>query len=348
MPQVWRAAPKRVLAGILYATLWIVNTTITLDTLYRPIEDALVHVRDGIGQLWTDSLTLVNLGGTPAPRTGGKMLRPALCLMAAGAIGGKDLKQYAQLSTAFEALHIASLAHDDVIDRALMRRGKTSLNGLWDNHAAVLGGDYLVARAVEILATYNSCEVISNAIKSVRRMAEGELFFFNRDEASITEEDCIMLAEQKTASLFAEACSAPTYVIDPTHREALHRYGTSLGIAFQLVDDLLDVTQTSERLGKPSCGDVSEGKQTLPIMHMRAHMSAEDQQRLASYRNAVLSDADRDWIIEMAEETGAGEATFCKAKAYADDALAAARTLPPSVYRTSMEGIVEFVLIRAY
>jgi octaprenyl-diphosphate synthase len=325
-----------------------VSTTITLDELYRPIEDALVHVREGIGQLWTDALTLVNLEGTPSPRTGGKMLRPALCLMAAGAIGAKDLKRYARLSTAFEALHIASLAHDDVIDRALLRRGKTSLNGLWDNHAAVLGGDYLVARAVEILAAYDSCEVVANAITSVRRMAEGELFFFNRPEGAVNEQDCIMLAEQKTASLFAEACSAPTYIIDPTHRAALHRFGTSLGIAFQLVDDLLDVTQTTDRLGKPSCGDVSEGKQTLPIMHMRANLQGADADRLEGYRDAELTEADREWIIGKAEETGAGEVTFQKAKAYADDALENVRTLPPSDYRASMEGIVEFVLVRAY
>lgn len=323
-----------------------VSKTIALTDLYRPIETELDGVRDTIHQLWVDALTLVRIDGDVAPRPGGKLLRPALSLLSAGAIGGTDLDRYVTLASAFEALHIASLAHDDVIDRAILRRGNSSLNAFWDNHAAVLGGDYLVARAVEMLATYDVCAVVANAIKSVRCMAEGELYFFGKENDPIVAEDCIMLAEQKTASLFAEACSAPTYILDPTHRKALYQFGISLGIAFQLVDDVLDITQTTEQLGKPACGDIVEGKKTIPIMHLKHGLNGADSSRLDAMRGADISEADREWVISKAEETGAKVKAEAITRSYADEARRHLAQLPPSPYRESMEGIVEFVLVR--
>ncbi len=303
-------------------------------------------VRDTIHQLWVDALALVRIDGDASPRPGGKLLRPALSLLAAGAIGGTNLKQYVTLASSFEALHIASLAHDDVIDRAILRRGNSSLNVFWDNHAAVLGGDYLVARAVEMLATYDVCTVVANAIKSVRCMAEGELYFFGKENDPIVAEDCIMLAEQKTASLFAEACSAPTYIIDATHRKSLYQFGISLGIAFQLVDDMLDITQSTEQLGKPACGDIVEGKKTIPIMHLKHGLNGADLERLEAMRGADISDDDRAWVIGKAEETGAKNQAEALTRSYADDARRHLSKLPPSAYRDSMEGIVEFVMVR--
>lgn len=322
------------------------STTITLQEIYDPIQTQLADVRGVINQIWNDALSLVKMDMGDIAPVGGKMLRPALCLMSAGAIGGKKLEEYVRLASAFEALHIASLAHDDVIDRALLRRGKTSLNGLWNNHAAVLGGDYLVARAVEMLAEYNSCEVISNAITSVRRMAEGELYFFAKSEDPITREDCILLAEQKTASLFAEACSAPSFLFGEQYRNALHRFGTCLGIAFQIVDDLIDLTQTSEELGKPSCGDIVEAKKTIPIMIMADTMNAEELAKLRGMKNSDLTDSDHQWIAEMMESSGALEKTEAIALEYTDEAAQSLAPLPDSPYKDAMCGILDFVLIR--
>lgn len=322
------------------------STALSLDELYRPIQDPLAQVREAMNRLWTDALSLVGLPEGPMPRAGGKMLRPALCLMAAGAIGARDLTRYVTLAASFEALHVASLAHDDVLDRALLRRGAPSLSGLWDNHAAVLGGDYLVARAVEMLATYDCATVIAKAIRSVRRMAEGELFFFNRDPATIVPEDCIRLAQQKTASLFAEACSAPTYVIEPPHREALYTYGNELGIAFQLVDDVLDISQSAQTLGKPSCGDVAEGKRTLPLIYLRESLDDSGRARLNGYEGATLNDDDREWIVQQCVATGARERAEADTRAYAQRARDALLSLPSSEYRDAMDGMVDFVLSR--
>lgn len=318
-----------------------------LSDLYAPIEDAVAGVRGAIAQVWQEALHLVRVPVPDQPKLGGKMLRPALCLLSAGAIGAERVERYVPMASAFEMLHIASLAHDDVIDRAVLRRGASSLNMLWDNHAAVLGGDYLVARAVEVLAEYDCCPVIANAITSVRRMAEGELMFFGRENEPFRREDCIALAEQKTASLFAEACSGPTYVIDAAHRDTLHRFGIQLGIAFQIVDDLLDVTQPTDTLGKPSCGDIVEGKRTLPIMYMREALGESGRARLDTFRDAGMTGEDRAWVMESAVTTGAAARTGADARAYADEARKCLAALPPSRYRDSMEGIVEFVLVRA-
>lgn len=305
------------------------------------------QVRASISRIWREALALVRVEMVDQPAVGGKLLRPGLCLLASGALGARDLDRYVSLATAYEALHVASLAHDDVIDRAILRRGASALNMLWDNHAAVLGGDYLVARSVEILATYDSCAMIADAIRSVRRMAEGELVFFGRESEPFRREDCIHLAEQKTASLIAEACSAPSHLLDQRCRDPLHRFGTALGVAFQIVDDLIDLTQTAAVLGKPSCGDIVEGKRTLPIMYLREGLDADGRARLDAMRNAEISEADRVWVHESVERTGSRERTEAEARHFADQALEALTGLPSSEFRDSMEGIVEFILIRS-
>ncbi|MBI2433694.1 MAG: polyprenyl synthetase family protein [Candidatus Hydrogenedentes bacterium] len=323
------------------------STTYSLPELYRPIAAPLELVRQTIQRLWMDALRLVKieLGDNSLP--GGKMLRPALCLLSAGAIGAHDLKKYVALAASFEALHLASLAHDDVIDKAILRRGSTALNALWDNHAAVLGGDYMVARAVEMLATYDSCPVIANAIASVRLMAEGELLFFGRSHDTLREQDCLQLARQKTASLFAEACSAPCYTMGGKYRNIFHRFGENLGIAFQVMDDVLDLTQSEAQLGKPACGDIVEGKLTLPILYLRQALMADDLARFSALHGQPLSNADRLWIQQMLEATGARDKAHAVAQHYSAQALHQLESLPPSPYRDSIEGIVDFLQTRS-
>lgn len=322
------------------------QTTLSLNDLYKPVQQELEAVRAGVGDLWQDALRLVHGNDAPRPPVGGKMLRPALCLLSAGASGAKDTAHFVPLATAMELLHLAALAHDDVIDGADLRRGVRSLNALWDNHTAVLGGDYLVARAINIMSCYDSCAVITSAIDSVRQMAEGELqnFGLGRDHYSI--EACISLARQKTASLFAVTCSTPSCLIPGASGEPFYAYGMALGIAFQLVDDLLDLTQKTETLGKPALGDIVEGKKTVPILYMRETLDAEGIARLEGMKGGELTDADRAWVAELLEGSGAREKTEALAREYADEARAALHAVPPTSYRDCMIGLAEFVLVR--
>lgn len=323
-----------------------VNTTASLSDLYLTIAAPLEAVRETMATVWGDALRLVRVEIEHTPQLGGKMLRPALCLLSAGAVGERDLQRFVPLAAAYECIHIASLTHDDVIDRALLRRGASSLNALWDNHAAVLGGDYLVARAVEMLAVYDSCPIIVNAITCVRLMAEGELLFFGRPAAAITEEDCLQLAQQKTASLFAQACSAPATARGNFYGEHLYRYGLHLGTAFQLIDDLLDLTQDETQMGKPACGDVAEGKITIPILYLREQLPPAELERLESFAQSGLRDEDRLWVRQRLEETGAEEKCRALIQHYSDSALDAVQRLPASAFREALESLIDLLARR--
>ncbi len=318
----------------------------TLDELYRPVEESLDQVRQAVADLWEDALKLVYGPGASPPKMGGKMLRPALCLLSAGALGAKDLSAFVPMATAMELLHIAALAHDDVIDDSDTRRGQRSLNAQWDNHTAVLGGDYLVARSIGILGHYDNTRVITNAIDSVREMAEGELTHFGQRSSEPTEESCISLSRQKTASLFAVTCSTPGCLTIGEPSQALHEYGHGFGIAFQIADDLLDLTQDPETLGKPACGDIVEGKTTLPLLQLRAALDEDGVQRLDAMTGGELSEEEKEWVGTVIESTGVRARTEAVAQGYADDARRAIQDLAPSRYKDTMVGLTEFALAR--
>lgn len=322
------------------------TTALTLKQLYAQVEAPLEAARAVVAREWTDAFQLVYGPGTTPPRLGGKMLRPALCYLAAGACGARDLNRFNQMAAAMELLHLASLAHDDVVDRADTRRGETSLHRLWDNHTAVLGGDYLVARALDILTHYDSTAVIRSALHSIHQMAEGELINFGRKQKELEEEDCIRLAEKKTASLFAVTCSCPTLLIDASFVTPLFDFGMAIGTAFQLADDLLDLDQDERTLGKPSCGDLVEGKVTLPILALKHGMSEADVRRIDGFKFAEITNADRAWVREQLGVTGAREKTELLARDYVTKARSALESLPASTYTDAMLGIADFVLVR--
>jgi len=322
-------------------------STVTLQELYAPVAPQMAEVREAVARVWSEAFRLVYGTESASPKPGGKMLRPALCMMSAGAVGARDITRFVPLAASMELLHMAALAHDDVIDESDTRRGMRSWNAQWDNHTAVLGGDYLVARAIAMMGeAYSSCDVIVNAIDSVRMMAEGELHNFGLGPDRQSQEACISLARQKTASLFAVTCSTPTYLVDTTHRDALHDFGMELGIAFQLADDVLDLVQNKETLGKPACGDIVEGKKTLPILYLREALDNREVKRLENMIGAELKDEDRDWVGEMMESTGARERVETLARSYADAARSAIEPVPAGPYKDAMTAIAEFAIAR--
>ncbi len=321
-------------------------STTQLSELYRPVEDELSLVREEIANLWTDVIRLVNGKSDGVQPVGGKLLRPAMCLLSAGAIGAKNLNRYVSMASAMELLHMAALAHDDVIDEASLRRGKLSLNAMWDNHAAVLGGDYLVARGIGVLSSYDSCDVIANAVDCIRQMAEGELTDFGRGLNGYSLEGCLNLARSKTASLFAVSCSTPCVLRGGAYRDDMHTFGLNVGTAFQIVDDILDLVQNEDILGKPSCGDLIAGKRTLPILYLRDRLDDVDRNRIDSMRGATLTDADRAWVATMLDTTGALQQAIDVAREYSNNGCNALECLPSSHYKSTLLALAEFVLVR--
>lgn len=322
-------------------------TTLSLAALYAPIQPELRAVRERVLEQWTNAFRLVYGPAAEPPKMGGKLMRPALTLLSASALGTRDLSRYIDMAAAMELLHLAALAHDDVVDESKLRRGQTSLNARWTNHIAVLGGDFLVARALSVLTVYDSCAVIASALESIHEMAEGELINFGRGQTSeLLEEDCIRLAEKKTASLFAVSCATPALLINPADKNSLHAFGMAMGTAFQLVDDALDLDQDEDTLGKPSCADVSEGKMTLPIIYMREALCAEDVERFDALFGNELSDDDQEWIACAARATGAIQRVHDLARTYVERAHQCVEALPAGQYTEAMRGIAEFVLLR--
>jgi len=318
----------------------------SLEQLYRPVEAELEEVRATVSDYWAQALALVDGPSVSPPKAGGKLLRPALCLLSAGLAGAEDIARFIPLATAVELLHVAALTHDDVVDKADRRRGTASLNALWDERTAVLSGDYLVARAIELMASLGSSPLIAAVFGAVRRMTEGELATVRQAQDPFTDEDCLRLAEQKTATYFAATCTAPTYLIGDTRRDALHRFGLALGVAFQLIDDVLDIAQDESALGKPSCGDVTEGKKTLPVLFIREGLARTDRERFNAMVGSTITDSDREWLAARLDDTGARAHTETVARQYAADACAALAPFPASLHKDAMLGLSEFVLVR--
>lgn len=324
-----------------------VETKALLLHAYAPIAAPLEEVRGVVNGVWRDALRLVLSVEGDIPGAGGKGMRPALTLMAAGAVGEGDPVRFARMAAAYELLHMASLAHDDVVDHAFLRRGNASLNALWDNHAAVLGGDYLVARAVETLGEYGSCEIVTRAVRTVRAMAECELAFFGVPAFAATEDDCLRLAEGKTASLFAAACEAPALLVGKdAEADRLRRFGTAFGVAFQLMDDLLDLTQSPEETGKPACGDIAEGKATVPLIRLREALSPEEQARLAGLSGRELAPGDITWVQFRLRETGTADGMAQTIARHAETARDEILQFPASPFRDALSEMTRILVLR--
>lgn len=317
-----------------------------LAEIYKPIQKQIEKVAEEVQQVWEDTLKLVEVDSSMAPRAKGKLLRPAICLLSAGIIGEKDLNFYIPLSTSFELLHLASLTHDDVVDRAIIRRGGQSLNALWDNHAAVLGGDYLVARATELLGRYENHELILDAVKCVREMAEGELKFFTKSIKNFTIDNCKELARKKTAMLFACSASTPALLGKLPERDTLFHFGEYIGIVFQFIDDLLDLTQDLNILGKPRYSDIIEQKVTLPILLLWEKMDMEEREIFNSIFGNPLTKKEQKWVEEQLEKYEIKKDTIKYAEKLKLLAINELDKFPESEFKTSLINLCHFIVQR--
>jgi len=247
----------------------------------------------------------------------GKRLRAKLILK----IAGFSDDTY-KLAAIVELIHAASLLHDDVIDDALTRRGEDSINALFGNKTSIMLGDVLYSKGfTELTALPNSVAYkISNAVAllSVGELLDVELSkSFNQDEKLYME-----MIYKKTASLI-EAASASAAMLAKKDVKIYELYGKNLGLAFQIIDDVLDITQDSKKLGKPSLHDFKEGKTTLPYMYMYKRINDKDRQRLLSLFKKDLSQDDRIWIKNKMQESSSLDDSIKMAKKLGLDALEA-------------------------
>lgn len=287
---------------------------------------------------------------------GGKRLRPALLLLAAGAAGYRGPSAI-RMGAVVEMIHSATLVHDDVIDGAQTRRGRPSTNARWGNHMSVLAGDWLYMQSFDIALRERNFAILEILIGLTQNMVEGELLQLTRlGRMDLTEADATELAYRKTACLFS-GCARLGAVLGKQPKnieEALAGYGRNAGLAFQLVDDLLDFTASPEQLGKPVLSDLKEGKVTLPLIFAleaesksNGHSRADGRQLVARVleERGFLS-VRPEQITKLVKETDALSRASHLASDYVSRAKASLDDLPESEYRRALLAVPDFILDR--
>lgn len=281
--------------------------------------------------------------------SGGKRLRPLLLLLSANYFGYRGTEHH-ELAGIIEFVHTATLLHDDVVDASLLRRGQDTANQIWGNQVSVLVGDFLYSRAFELLTRHNRVEVMKVLAKTTNLIAEGEVSqLVNRHNPDINETAYLEVIRRKTACLFSAAAEIGAILGQSNARtqQALADYGLHLGIAFQIIDDLLDYTVTKNDMGKNRGDDLAEGRATLPLIYTLQHCPADTATQIrAGVRQGDLSQLDM--VTAAMSATQAQQYTLSVAQTHASQALQALATLPDNAYLQAMRQLVTFVLDRTY
>lgn len=281
--------------------------------------------------------------------SGGKRLRPLLMVLCAR-LCGYDRPFAISFSTIFEYLHVATLLHDDLIDGAQLRRGKPAAHTLWSPETAVLTGDYLLAKALSIAADAEDTRIIAAIGRITENMAQGEIHQIQRKhDVTLSESEYEEVIRRKTAVLFEGACRISALLAKASEQriQALADYGCHLGMAFQMIDDLIDYTQDAARTGKAPGADIREGKMTLPLIHGLRHATETEVQWISGLvGEGNFSEADFQRLHALLETWGSFDYTKRRAFEHVDAAKASLGCFEPSELRTLLETIADYCLKR--
>lgn len=298
-------------------------------------------------QLQSD-VVLVNQIGLYIVNGGGKRIRPLLTVLAARAVGYQGNK-HLTLAAIIEFIHTATLLHDDVVDESTLRRGKDTANEVFGNQASVLVGDFLYTRSFQMMVSLEKSVVMEILADATNIIAEGEVLqLMNCNNPDTSEETYFQVIYCKTARLFEAATQLAAVIAEKDNQtvEAMRLYGMHLGTAFQLIDDVLDYGADSEALGKNIGDDLSEGKPTLPLIHV-INQGSDTQKQLI--RDAIANCTgmeNLDAVMAALEQTKALEYVTQKAREEADLAIAAIDFLPDSDYKAALIGLANIAVER--
>ncbi|HXE65169.1 MAG TPA: polyprenyl synthetase family protein [Bryobacteraceae bacterium] len=330
------------------------NQALTASEIFDLVREDLEKVEKAIDVESLASVETVTTIGRYLQQSGGKRLRPALLLLCARfASAGNtatNSKTAIQLGAVVEMIHAATLVHDDVIDIARTRRGRPSANVQWGNHTCVLAGDWLYMQAFQAALRERNFHILDLLIGLTQLMVEGELIQLDRiGQISITEADCMELVDRKTACLFS-ACAKLGAVAggaETQFEERLGDFAWNLGMAFQLIDDMLDFTSLEQTLGKPVGGDLREGKVTLPLVYA---LEAASQAERAMVEK-VLADRSYDSvpfgdILAMVERNSGIQRTRERAQQFTDHARQIVSEFPENPYQRALFTLTDLVTAR--
>ena len=311
--------------------------TVTLETLYSLIEPDMAAVDAVIRRQLHSDVVLIRQVAEYIIQSGGKRMRPALLLLAAGAVGFTGKEKH-ELAAVVEFIHTATLLHDDVVDESDLRRGRETANAAFGNAASVLVGDFLYTRAFQMMVAVDNMRVMQILANATNIIAEGEVLqLMNCHDADVDESRYLQVIRYKTAKLFEAASQLGALLgkVDSATEQALAAYGMHLGTAFQLIDDVLDYSGQEVSTGKHLGDDLAEGKPTLPLIYVMQHGTPEEA---ACVRQAIENGGREDFpaVLAAIQHSGALQHARACAENEANLAREAISALGDSIYKKAL------------
>lgn len=326
-----------------------VQNAASLEPLRRLVQPELEKVNDVILDSLQSEVDLIPDLAKHLIQAGGKRLRPVLTI-AAAKLCGYEGQRHINLAAVVEFIHTATLLHDDVVDASRKRRGQSTANELWGNKPSVLVGDFLFSRSFELMTADGSLDVLRILSRASAVIAEGEVKqLTTANNLDTTEADYFQVISSKTACLFAAATEIGAVVAEQpeTTQTALREFGMNFGIAYQIIDDLLDYQSPEETLGKASGNDMQEGKMTLPIILAYNRSSSSDQQIFKRiFVNLEQTPDDFAWVCDKIKSTKADVDSANKARDYSNNAIENLQPFSSSALKNALIEMVEYGLER--
>ncbi len=314
--------------------------SMSIEQCQSLVADDMARVDNVIRERLQSEVVLINQLSAYIIGSGGKRLRPQLAVLAARAAGYTG-DHHITVAAIIEFIHTATLLHDDVVDASDLRRGQDTANSVWGNEAAVLVGDFLYSRAFEMMVDVESLRVMDILARTTNRIAEGEVLqLLNVNEPDVTESQYLEVIEAKTARLFQAATQLGAVLAnqDDAIRQCLAEYGSHLGTAFQIVDDVLDYRSDSDTMGKNVGDDLAEGKTTLPLIYAMQTGTAEQS---ALIRSAIIDGGlDKlDDVLEIINQTDSLSRSLQTAQKASQSAIESLTILPDSPHKQALISI---------
>ena len=320
--------------------------------LKESVENKLLLVEDKIKSKLFSDVELVQEMTKYHLETGGKRLRALLTLGSAKLCGYSKGTRDINLAACVELIHSATLMHDDVIDNGSIRRGKKTLNQIWDNHSSVLVGDYLLSRCFEMMVADGNLEVLKLLSSTSSKIAQGEVLQLqHQGEVDMLEETYLKIISAKTAELFAAATKVGAILSDVTskEKEALEFYGRNLGLTFQIADDTLDYNSESKLFGKKIGKDFYEGKITLPIILLFQKASNQEKEKLKEiFMRDYRDESDLNFSLSLIKKYDVIKACYKKAEHYINLASNSLSLFSDCEEKSILEGLTSFSLTRNF
>jgi octaprenyl-diphosphate synthase len=325
------------------------KTSVPLAQLFEPIRDELAQVEEEFSRQVQSHVRLIPEIGRYILQSGGKRVRPAVLLMAAR-LSGYTGTRGVLYGSVVEFIHAATLVHDDIVDNSDWRRGQRAVHSRWGADVTVLLGDYLYIKSMDLALQHDEMDILRLLSHITLRMIEGELYQLSKNgDLAISEAEHFEIIRRKTAGLFGGCAQIGAMLggVSPEQQEALREYGHNLGVTFQLVDDLLDLTGDEKLLGKPVGSDLREGKMTLPVIYLlrRTNGAAAELVGRVARERPLNSECWRD-LSRMLVEFRAIDYAHVRAAEYADRAKAHLDAFPPGPERDALKALPDYVLSR--